>query len=136
MKLLYRYILFFWLAIPTSLFGQYSWPQYDLKVRLDQNKKTLEVQQKINFQNNTNTKLKEFYLNDWSHAYSSSKSPLAQRFAEEYDRRFYLDSKSKRGQTTDLKIAINGKEIQWDRLAKQVDIIRISLDQELSLIHI
>lgn len=133
MKLLYKSILFFWLAIPLSLFGQNSRSQYDLKVKLDQNKKTLEVQQKIYFQNNTNTKLKEFYFNDWSNAYSSSKSPLAQRFAEEYDRRFYLDSKSKRGQTTDLKIEINNKEIHWNRLAEQVDIIQVSLDDKLDI---
>ena len=39
------------------------------------------------------------YLTDWSNAYSSVKSPMAERFVEEYDRSFYLSNKSKLGFT-------------------------------------
>ncbi|MDC1285129.1 hypothetical protein N8Z33_00410 [Flavobacteriaceae bacterium] len=93
--------------------------------------KTLEVSQTIQFQNNTKTPLQTLYFNDWSHAYSSSKSPLAQRFAEEYDRRFYLGSKTKRGRTTDLKISIKNKKKNWYRLDHQIDIVKIDLDEIL-----
>ncbi|MDB9910750.1 hypothetical protein OAC88_01255 [Flavobacteriaceae bacterium] len=93
--------------------------------------KTLEVSQTIQFQNNTKTPLQTLYFNDWSHAYSSSKSPLAQRFAEEYDRRFYLGSKTKRGRTTDLKVIIKNKKKNWYRLDHQIDIVKIDLDEIL-----
>ena len=82
----------------------------------------LKVTQTIEYRNGTPKALKTLYLNDWSHAYSSSKSPLAQRFAEEYDRRFYLGSKAKRGETSELKIFINNKEINWFRQKNQLDI--------------
>ena len=87
--------------------GQYKLPQYDIKIKLITAEKILKVTQTIKYRNGTPKALKTLYLNDWSHAYSSSKSPLAQRFAEEYDRRFYLGSKAKRGETSELKIFIN-----------------------------
>ena len=69
--------------LSPSIYGQETIPKYDLKVKLIEKKKTLEVFQTIQFHNTTETPLETLYLNDWSHAYSSSKSPLAQRFAEE-----------------------------------------------------
>ena len=111
--------------------GQYKLPQYDIKIKLITAEKILKVTQTIKYRNGTPKALKTLYLNDWSHAYSSSKSPLAQRFAEEYDRRFYLGSKAKRGETSELKIFINNKEINWFRKENQLDIIRISLSKDL-----
>jgi len=121
------------LFVTTSphVYGQESIPQYNLKVKLLVGTKTLEVSQTIQFQNNTKTPLQTLYFNDWSHAYSSSKSPLAQRFAEEYDRRFYLGSKTKRGRTTDLKVIIKNKKKNWYRLDHQIDIVKIDLDEIL-----
>ena len=111
--------------------GQYEVPQYDIKIKLITAEKILKVTQTIEYRNGTPKALKTLYLNDWSHAYSSSKSPLAQRFAEEYDRRFYLGSKAKRGETSELKIFINNKEINWFRQENQLDIIGISLSEDL-----
>ncbi len=119
--------------LSPSIYGQETIPQYDLKVKLIEKKKTLEVFQTIQFHNTTETPLETLYLNDWSHAYSSSKSPLAQRFAEEYDRRFYLGSKAKRGQTTDLNITVKGDKIDWKRADNQLDIIQIALDDVLAI---
>ena len=127
-----RFILLFLITtLPLSMMGQYEVPHYDIKVKLITAEKTLEVSQTIQYQNVTTKALKTIYLNDWSHAYSSSKSPLAERFAEEYDRRFYLGSKAKRGETSQLKIFINNKEINWFRLKNQIDIIGITLTEDL-----
>ena len=131
MKRLFKVIVFLFIALSPFVYGQEATPQYNLKVKLIEAKKTLEVSQKIQFQNNTKTPLQALYFNDWSHAYSSSKSPLAQRFAEEYDRRFYLGSKTKRGETRDLNITIKGKKTNWYRADNQIDIIKITLDEIL-----
>ena len=131
MKRLFKVIVFLFIALSPFVYGQEATPQYNLKVKLIEAKKTLEVSQTIQFQNNTKTPLQALYFNDWSHAYSSSKSPLAQRFAEEYDRRFYLGSKTKRGETRDLNITIKGKKTNWYRADNQIDIIKITLDEIL-----
>ena len=131
MKHLFKVIIFLFIALSPFVYGQEATPQYNLKVKLIEAKKTLEVSQTIQFQNNTKTPLQALYFNDWSHAYSSSKSPLAQRFAEEYDRRFYLGSKTKRGETRDLNITIRGKKTDWYRADNQIDIIKIALDEIL-----
>ena len=131
MKHLFKVIIFLFIALSPFVYGQEATPQYNLKVKLIESKKTLEVSQTIQFQNNTKTPLQALYFNDWSHAYSSSKSPLAQRFAEEYDRRFYLGSKTKRGETRDLNITIKGKKTDWYRVDNQIDIIKITLDEIL-----
>ena len=131
MKHLFKVIIFLLIALSSFVYGQEATPQYNLKVKLIEAKKTLEVSQTIQFQNNTKTPLQALYFNDWSHAYSSSKSPLAQRFAEEYDRRFYLGSKTKRGETRDLNITIRGKKTDWYRADNQIDIIKIALDEIL-----
>ena len=131
MKHLFKVIIFLFIALSPFVYGQEATPQYNLKVKLIEAKKTLEVSQTIQFQNNTKTPLQALYFNDWSHAYSSSKSPLAQRFAEEYDRRFYLGSKTKRGETRDLNITIKGKKTDWYRADNQIDIIKITLDEIL-----
>ena len=131
MKHLFKVIIFLFIALSPFVYGQEATPQYNLKVKLIEAKKTLEVSQTIQFQNNTKASLQALYFNDWSHAYSSSKSPLAQRFAEEYDRRFYLGSKTKRGETRDLNITIKGKKTDWYRADNQIDIIKITLDEIL-----
>ena len=110
MKYIFRIIILLFVTTSPHVYGQEAIPQYNLKVKLIEAKKSLEVSQTIQFQNNTKTPIQTLFFNDWSHSYSSSKSPLAQRFAEEYDRRFYLGSKAKRGRTTDLKITIKNKK--------------------------
>tara|TARA_B100000767_G_C19777009_1_gene543207 strand:- start:613 stop:3393 length:2781 start_codon:yes stop_codon:yes gene_type:complete len=119
------------LILPLSTNGQYQSPKYDIKVKLLITKKILQVSQTIEFKNLKSASLKELYFNDWSNAYSSSKSPLAQRFTEEYDRRFYLGSKGIRGETSDLIIWINNQKVSWERLGNQLDIIKIKLDNDL-----
>ena len=59
------------------------------------------------------------YFTDWSNAHSTTKSPLAQRFVEEYDRSFFLTNKSKLGSTSISSITVNELETRWERLENQ-----------------
>ncbi|MCH1538940.1 MAG: hypothetical protein L7S43_03070, partial [Flavobacteriaceae bacterium] len=119
------------LMFPFQLMGQQTITDHDIDVKLIVSEKTLEVSQLIQFTNTSSIVLKELYLNDWSHAYSSSKSPLAQRFAEEFDRSFYLGAKTKRGSTNQLNIIVDDNKIEWNRLKDQIDIVEIKLVSEL-----
>ena len=133
MNFYWKITLLLILNLPTLVLSQGLNVKNQFSVNLKTDEKTLVVSQKIKLTNNTSEGLIDFFFNDWSHAYSSSKSPLAQRLAEEYDRRFYLGIKSKRGKTFGLKISINRKEIEWKRIDNQIDIIKISLDKILEI---
>jgi len=129
----FKIALLFTLFLHTLLLSQGLVVKNNFSINLKTEEKTLEVSQKIQLKNNTSKALTDFFFNDWSHSYSSSKSPLAKRFAEEYDRRFYLGIKSKRGKTFGLKISINGKETKWERLEDQIDIIKIGFIKKLKI---
>ena len=67
-------------------------------------------------------------MTDWSNAYSSTKTPLADRLVEEYNRSFYLSKKSKLGYTSIRSIILDEHQIEWERLEDKPDIIRIVMD--------
>ncbi len=102
-------------------------PAYNIKASLDPTENKIHVVQKITYTHSQNFSTESIYLNDWNHAYSSTESPLAKRLVEEYNRRFYLSKKSKRGATFIENILIDGKVAPWQRLANQMDIIKLDL---------
>lgn len=104
---------------------------YKLKVKLDPANHQLIIEQEISFQNKSNYSLKTLYLNDWANAYSSTESALANRLVEEYNRSFYLSSKSKRGYTTIHKIRSKNTVLTWSRPENQMDMIEIPLNSPL-----
>ena len=107
-------------------------PDYNIKASLDPVENKIHVVQKIRYTHLQDFPTKEIYLNDWNHAYSSTESPLAKRLVEEYNRSFYLSKKSKRGATEIESLQVNGKSNTWERLANQIDIIKVSLDKEIT----
>ncbi|MGB0256940.1 MAG: hypothetical protein ACPF9N_06915, partial [Flavobacteriaceae bacterium] len=76
---------------------------YSIDVTLNPENKQILVKQKVHIE--PHLLLSDtLYFNDWNHAYSSSKTPLANRFAEEFDRRFYLSTKNRLGATSIFEI--------------------------------
>ena len=98
---------------------------YDIDADLDYEGRTLKISQNISFKTDDGQVLDTLYFTDWSNAYSSVDSPLAQRIVEEYDRSFYLSNKSKLGRTSIHSLKINGEKMDWSRLKNQPDIIRV-----------
>ena len=101
---------------------------YDIVATIDSTGKKMTIRQKISLENLLPNRGDTLYLTDWSNAYSSTKSPLAQRFVEEYDRSFYLSNKSKLGSTSINSITVNTIQTQWERMKNQPDIIRVITD--------
>ena len=126
------FLSLFMICMSLSLWGQSTIPNYELNVRLDTANDRLYVKQKITFKNTEDTALNQLILNDWAQAYSSTKSALADRLVEEYNRSFYLAQKTKRGKTSIKTIASNNSILQWKRTNNQFDIIEIDLVQPLN----
>ncbi|WP_298516385.1 metalloprotease [uncultured Kordia sp.] len=120
--------LYLLLFLSFTAFGQHK---NEVTATLSAESNLINVEQKITYTNETGTTLSEIYFNDWSHAFSGKDTPLAKRFAEEFRRNFHLAREKKRGRTTVDRISTNGTKVDWKRLEKQVDIIKITLNKPL-----
>jgi len=112
---------------------------YDIQAQVDSSEKKINITQQISFQKIPQSLRDTLYFTDWSNAYSTTESPLAQRLVEEYDRSFFLSNKSKLGKTNIDSFKINGKKAQWKRLDGQLDIIQLIPNHPISeedIIHV
>ena len=116
------------LLFSTLAFGQHK---NTLTATINAESNTIDIVQHITYANETGKTLNEIYFNDWNHAFSGKNTPLAKRFAEEYRRNFHLARKKKRGNTTVNEIGTNAVSLDWERLKKQEDIIKVTLKKSL-----
>lgn len=97
------------------------------------NAKTLSVEQKIVFFNESQDTLTSIVLNDWNNAYSSKNTPLANRFSDEFYRGFHIAKEEERGSTNSLTITNLDKTVLfWERTKKNPDFIIINLKEKLA----
>ena len=88
-------------------------------------KKTISIKQQITYQNNSKDTLNEIYLFDWANSFSSKTTPLAKRFAENYESAFHFEKDRERGRTELEKIySETNIPMQWQR-GENVDILRV-----------
>ena len=106
--------------------------KYKINALLNTETKLIEVEQEILFTNPDTEKLNVLYLQDWVNAYKDTQTPLAIRFAEDFNRSFYTSLKSKRGFTTLDTLHNQTLSLNWERLVDQPDIIKVLLPQYLS----
>lgn len=106
--------------------------KYKINALLNTETKLIEVEQEILFTNPDTEKLNVIYLQDWVNAYKDTQTPLAIRFAEDFNRSFYTSLKSKRGFTTLDTLHNQTLSLNWERLVDQPDIIKVLLPQYLS----
>ncbi|MFK7781860.1 metalloprotease [Psychroserpens sp.] len=129
MKLKYAFLVIFSLGFCNISFGQNS---IDLKADFDVEHKTIQIQQKIRYQNTSNDALKVIYLNDWNNAYSNKKTPLAKRFEEEFSLKVHLAKPEQRGYTTITSLKNNkNSDLKFNSLEDHPDIVKIELDKPL-----
>lgn len=109
-------------------FGQ---NKIDLKAVFDVKNKQINIHQTIEYQNDSHDTLQSIYLNDWSHSFSSKKTPLAERLAEEYKNEFHLAKDHDRGFTKINSITQNGENLVFSRLKGQIDVLKVKLSEPL-----
>ena len=124
--------LLYFLVFTFFLQSQAQLNEYRIEANFSSDLTSTEIKQTAVFTNSTSKSLTKIYLNDWSHAFSNTKTPLANHFAEEYSFRFQRAAKSSRGATIIHEINDEyGKPIVWKRLKEQPDIIELTLSDEL-----
>jgi len=112
----------------VSLFAQHD---IVIDATLDPAKKEVNIKQQVTFRNTSNTPLSTIYFNDWANSFSNKTTPLAKRFAENYDSSFHFEKKEDRGSTTVFSIAnATGLPLEWER-GEAVDILKVALPEPL-----
>lgn len=111
------------------MFGQ---NKIDIDAKFNLKEKSAEIVQTIRYQNVTKDTLQSIYLNDWNNSFSTKRTPLADRFTEEYNTKFHFATADMRGFTavTSIKDSI-GKSLYHSRLEKHPDVIQVELLEPL-----
>ncbi|MAT90331.1 MAG: metalloprotease [Flavobacteriaceae bacterium] len=103
-----------------------------ISVNYKEEKHTLEIQQQITFTNASDSTLTEIHFFDWPNSYCSKTTPLAKRFAENYDSAFHFEKNDERGRTTIHSMATEENlPLEWRRGAAE-DILILTLQEPLS----
>ena len=93
-------------------------------------KNIISVSEKIVFTNSSKKTIDSIYLHDWNNSFSSTKTPLAKRFSEEYRSIFHFSKTHERGKTVITDITDNTQKILYNR--PQPDIIALKLNKPLN----
>ena len=123
----------FWSSIFTICSFHLSFGQNTQKIyaRLNSLQNSINIQQEIVFHNNSNDTLNTLYLNDWNNAYSNKNTPLAKRFAENFNKSLHFAKNEDKGSTQILSVTDNNfKSLQWSR-PKSSDLIKLQLNHPI-----
>lgn len=102
-----------------------------INARLLPETETIEITQKLDYVNSSSDTLNVLYLTDWAHSFSSKQTPLAQRFEENYEKKFHLAKTENRGRTTLTDIRQGGRFLQFQRPSGYPDILKVVLEKPL-----
>lgn len=118
------------MLVTLSLVAQKT--KYTIEATLNPELKLVQVEQEIRFTNPASEPSNLVYLQDWVNAYKDTQTPLAKRYAEDFNRSFYSSAKSKRGFTTIDTLHNSKYPLVWQRLKDQPDIIKVFLPEFLA----
>lgn len=122
------YILLILCFIALSVYSQHD---ITIDAKLNPNLNEINIKQQIVFRNTSEITLDEIYLNDWANSFSNKTTPLAERFAENYDSSFHFEKNEDRGKTTVFSITNESLDpLTWFP-GNAVDIIKVVLDKPL-----
>lgn len=112
------------LLIPEILISQNI---ISVNANFDIEKRSITIEQTIQYYNTSSSTLNSIYLNDWNNSYSSKDTPLAERFAEEYKNTFHFAKNVDRGFTEITNISQDNSKVSYERLKNHSDIIKVDL---------
>ncbi|WNH10440.1 metalloprotease [Thalassobellus suaedae] len=93
--------------------------------------KQIKISQTIKYQNTSNNVLDTIYLNDWNNSYSTKKTPLALRIADEYNNDFHLAKNEDRGFSVITSIKQDNEHLEFNQIKGQSDVIKVILKKSL-----
>ena len=112
-------------------FKSFSQNKIDIKASFNTGNKQVVVSQTIQYQNTSKNELQTIYLNNWANSYSTKSTPLAIRIADEYFDDFHLAKNEDRGFSIITSIKQNNKNLAFQHLKNQPDIIKVELNKPL-----
>lgn len=124
-----RILLCFLIFYSVLIYGQ---NQITIDAQFNVGSKSAKIAQTIRYQNNTSDTLKTIYFNDWNNSFSTKRTPLADRFTEEYSTTFHFATNAMRGYTSITSLTdINHQELKHTRLKQHPDVVEVELSQPL-----
>lgn len=124
--------IFVILALISSLLSQAQNNSIHATIELKDSIETLYIYQKIVYYNKTGITLKNIYLHDWANSFKNNETPLAKRFLDDYEKKFYFSKKKDRGHTEIKELRLNNQKGNYYISKDQPDIINIDLNQSLT----
>ena len=111
----FRFICF--LIFSCSSLNTIAQNSIDLRAIFNIEKKQISISQTIVYQNTSDDILETIYLNNWSNSYSTKKTPLAVRIADEFKNDFHLAKSDDRGYSVITTIKQNNEEVfyHWEK---------------------
>lgn len=126
-----KFFLFLILALGKISLGV-GQTAININAVLNDSTRTFNIEQTITYENTSRVALNEIYLNDWANSFKDETTPLAQRFAEDYLRRFHFSNARERGYTQISSITNERvQEYSWERPPGAPDLIKINLREPL-----
>ncbi len=119
-----RFLSFLFSISGLTVLGQ---NKIDLKADFDMEMGQIKISQTITYQNTSQDTLQSIYLNDWNKSYSTKKTALAERLADEYINDFHLAKNEERGYSVITSIKQNNQDVVYNELKNQVDVIKVDL---------
>lgn len=122
-----KHFLIFFILIGNVFYGQ---KKINIKAFVDENNKTILVQQSFEYTNNYQHTISEIVLNDWNHALSSKNTAISQKFSDEFVRNFYLSKKIDKSYTKINSIK-DDFTFKITRNPNQIDLLLINFTKPL-----
>lgn len=123
-----------WFFLGAQELPQNSYGDNSLKIdaKFDVESKKIYIEQTIVYTNISKDTLKTVFLNDWMESFSTKSTPLAKRFAEEFNTDIHFAKNEERGFTVITSMTQNDKEVENNRLKDQLDVVSVNLNEPIA----
>lgn len=102
-----------------------------MKVMLDAENHTLQIQQEIVYHNKSNITLDTIYLHNWANSFKDNNTPLSKRLIEDYNKDLYFAKEKYRGHSSIKNLTIDFESVSWIINENASDIVAIPLNKSL-----
>src|ERR1035437_3009058 len=105
------YILSVFVILPRIIAARAYFQQevnYTINVKLDDVKNEITADEKIEYINNSPSRLSFIYMHLWANAYEDNTTPLAKQFLANNDTKLYYSKEDERGYVDQIDFKING----------------------------
>ena len=112
--------------------NSYAANSLNIDAKFDVESKKIYIEQTIVYTNTSKDTLSTVYLNDWMESFSTKSTPLAKRFAEEFNTDIHFAKNEERGFTVITSMSQNNKEVANSRLKEQLDVVSVNLNEPVA----